>query len=140
MTVSSVGSATSSSEGSLGLSFQSLLQIILTQLTYQDPLHPLDNFQFVSQLAQFSELQLDENISTSMTSLLSSQASAQAVGLIGHEVTLTTSASSTSSSANLVSGTVKAVTFSNSTPALTVDTSDGQTLTNIAISQLTEIM
>ena len=40
-----------------GLGFDALLKIILTQLTYQDPLKPMDNFEFVSQLAQFSQIQ-----------------------------------------------------------------------------------
>ena len=46
-TAATTGSAAASA---FGLSFESLLKIILTQLTYQDPLKPVDNFEFVSQL------------------------------------------------------------------------------------------
>ena len=93
------------------------MQIILTQLTYQDPLQPLDNFQFVSQLAELSELQLSESLNTDVSSLLASQSSVQAVGMLGHTVNLTTGPSST---ATPVTGTVQAVTFSNGQPQLTI--------------------
>ena len=50
MAVTPVAATTPAASNGLGLDFQSLLQIILTQLTAQNPLQPLDNFQFVSQL------------------------------------------------------------------------------------------
>ncbi len=135
MTVSPV-SSTTSADSAFGLSFQSLLQIILTQLTYQDPLKPLDNFQFVSQLAQFSQLQLSQSLNTSISSMLTSQSSAQAVGLLGHTVDLTTG---TSSTAATVTGTVQAITYSNGQPQLTIQTSGGQTLANVSISAITQV-
>jgi flagellar basal-body rod modification protein FlgD len=135
MAVAAVSPTTSSLSNAYGLSFQSLLQIILTQLTYQDPLKPVDNSEFVSQLAQFSQLQLSESINSELTSLLNTQSSTQAVGMLGRTVTLTTNTSSTPTS-----GTVKAVTFSNGTPELTVTTSGGQTIANVTLSQITEVM
>jgi flagellar basal-body rod modification protein FlgD len=139
MTVSSVTptSSSSSSDNPFGLSFQSLLQIILTQLTAQDPLQPMDNFQFVSQLAEFSELQLSETLNTDVSSLLASQSAVQAVGLIGRTVDLTTG---NSTSTTPVSGTVQAVTFSNGQPELTIQTSSGQTIASVSISQITQVM
>jgi flagellar basal-body rod modification protein FlgD len=41
----------------------------LTQLTYQDPLDPMDDQDFVAQLAQFSSLEQLTNISTGITEL-----------------------------------------------------------------------
>ncbi|HEY2710710.1 MAG TPA: flagellar hook capping FlgD N-terminal domain-containing protein [Caulobacteraceae bacterium] len=128
--------APAAASNGLGLSFQSLLQIILTQLTAQNPLQPLDNFQFVSQLAEFSQLQLSQTLNDNVTSLLASQSATQAVGLLGRTVDVTTS---TSSSAT-VSGTVKAVTFSNGTPEITVQTTAGATIANVAISSITQVM
>jgi flagellar basal-body rod modification protein FlgD len=133
--VTSATAATSANNG-LGLSFQSLLQIILTQLTAQNPLQPLDNFQFVSQLAEFSQLQLSQNLNDSVTSLLASQSASQAVGLLGKTVDITSGAQNSTST---VSGTVKAVTFSNGTPQITVQSTSGQTFANVAISQIAQV-
>ena len=131
MAVAPVSSSTSSS--AFGLDFQSLLQIILQQLTYQDPLQPLDNFQFVSQLAQFSQLQQSQTLNTSITTLLSSQASSQAVGLLGHTVDAATSTGAS------ISGSVSAVSFSGGTPSLTIKTSDGQTIAGVSITDISQV-
>ncbi len=48
---------------------QDFLNLLVTQLKYQDPLNPQDNTQFVAQLAQFSSLEGTQNISSSMESL-----------------------------------------------------------------------
>lgn len=132
MAVSAV--SPTSSQSASGLDFKSLLQIILEQLTYQDPLKPMDNFQFVSQMAQFSELQQIQTLNTSITTLLSTQASLQATGLLGKTVDFTTSGSSTSSV-----GTVKSVTFSSGQPSLTIATANGQTVANVNLSAITQV-
>ncbi len=136
--VSSAGGSAASSDAAantFGLSFQSLLQIILTQLTYQDPLKPMDNFQFVSQLAQFSQLEESETLNTTVTNLLTAQTDTQAVGLLTHTVTLT----SGSNSATSTSGSVTAVNFSSNGPSLTITTSSGQVIANIAMSSITSV-
>ena len=131
MAVSAVSATSSQSTG--GLNFESLLQIILQQLTYQDPLKPMDNFQFVSQMAQFSELQQIQTLNTSITSLLATQASLQATGLLGKTVDFTTTGS-----ANGV-GTVKSVTFASGRPSLTITMSGGQTVANVELSAITQV-
>lgn len=45
------------------------LQMILVQLQNQDPLNPLDNSEFASQLAQFSTLEQMTNMSSQLNSL-----------------------------------------------------------------------
>jgi flagellar basal-body rod modification protein FlgD len=143
MTVAAVGTSSSSSSASpYGLNFQSLLQIILTQLTYQDPLKPMDNFEFVSQLAQFSQLEQSQTLNTDVSSLLSAQATTQATTLLGKTVDYTTGASSSSSSASSatpLTGTVQAVSLSSGTPTVTVQGADGSTTANIALSQITQV-
>ena len=69
-----------------GLAFEDLLNIVLTQLTFQDPLKPIENFEFVSQLAQFSQIQQTETMSTSLENILLSQTVGQATGLLGQTV------------------------------------------------------
>jgi flagellar basal-body rod modification protein FlgD len=48
--------ATTGSTNSLG-NQQTFLSLLVAQLKYQDPLQPQDGTQFVSQLAQFSDLE-----------------------------------------------------------------------------------
>ena len=49
-------SPTTGSTSSLG-NEQTFLQLLVAQLKYQDPLQPQDGTQFVTQLAQFSDLE-----------------------------------------------------------------------------------
>lgn len=126
-------SAVSGSSATNGLDFQSLLQIIMQQLTYQDPLKPMDNFQFVSQLAEFSQLQQTQTLNTSITSLLAAQASLQATGLLGRTVDFTATGGTS------MTGTVKSVTFSGGQPALTVTTAKNETIANVALAAITQV-
>ena len=131
MAVSPVSAA--SSQATDGLDFQSLLQIILQQLTYQDPLKPMDNYQFVSQLAEFSQLQQTQTLNTSITNLLAAQAAQQATGLLGRTIDFTTTGTATTT------GTVKAVTFANGQPSLIVTTAKGETIANVAPANVTQV-
>jgi len=115
-----------------GLSFESLLRIILTQLTYQDPLKPMDNFEFVSQLAQFSQLQIGQTSNDRLQSLVSAQAALQGAGLLGRQVDI-------GAGAQTLSGVVRAVSFQNGEPRLTVETTDNQTLSGIALGSISQI-
>jgi len=61
LTSSSNSTAASSSstglDASSGASEQVFLQLLVSQLQNQDPLNPTDSTQFVTELAQFSELE-----------------------------------------------------------------------------------
>jgi flagellar basal-body rod modification protein FlgD len=110
-----------------------MLKIILTQLTYQDPLKPLDNFQFVSQLGQFAQLQQSQSLNDQITQLLVSQASGQATGLLGKTVDLTPQ------NGVRASGQVTAVGFSNGTPVLTVTQTGGGVITGVSLADIVQI-
>lgn len=125
-------SSSTSSQSAYGLDFQSLLKIILTQLTYQDPLKPLDNFQFVSQLAQFSQLQQSQTLNDQVTNLLAAQATTQATGMLGKTVDV-------NSNGNTLSGVVQSISFVTGVPELTIKTSAGQIIANLAISNVSQI-
>ena len=131
-----VAPVSSTAQSAFGLDFQSLLKIILTELTYQDPLKPVDNYEFVSQLGQFSQLQLSQTLNDNMTQLVAAQASTQAVGLIGKTVDFS-SGSSTDGTTTL-SGVVTAVSFSSGTPLLTIDTGS-QTVGDLSIADINQI-
>ncbi|ALN59984.1 MULTISPECIES: flagellar hook capping FlgD N-terminal domain-containing protein [Lysobacter] len=127
------GSAgTSQRIDSLGLDMQSLLQIILTQLTYQDPLKPVDNFEFVSQLAQFTSLEQSRQLTDKMDQLLGVQSATQTLGLLGRSVDVQQGEA-------LVSGVVKNVSFKNGAPELTITTAGGEFLANASLSQIVQV-
>lgn len=45
---------------------QAFLQLLVAQMQYQDPLEPMDNTEYVSQLAQFSALEAMQNVDQSL--------------------------------------------------------------------------
>lgn len=67
----------------------SFLTMLTTQLQNQDPLNPMDNAQMTSQLAQISTLEGIQGLNTTLTKLLSSYNTSQALqaaGAIGSQV------------------------------------------------------
>jgi flagellar basal-body rod modification protein FlgD len=115
-----------------GLSFESLLRIVLTQLTYQDPLKPMDNFEFVSQLAQFSQIQLGQASNDRLQQLVSAQGNMQAAALLGRQVDIPAGPTT-------ISGRVVAITFRNGDARVTVETAGGQTISDLAIGSISQI-
>ena len=67
---------------------EEFLKLLVTQLEYQDPLDPMDNTQFVAQLAQFSSLEQMQNLNTSFEKMISTQGLAQLSGLVGMKAVL----------------------------------------------------
>lgn len=132
MAIAPVSSPTSA-QNAFGLDFQSLLKIILTQLTYQDPLKPVDNFEFVSQLGQFAQLQQSQTLNDQITNLLGSQAASQATGLLGRTVNVT------DATGGGITGSVTAISFSTGEPLITIHTTDGQTISSISIANVSEV-
>ena len=66
--------------------------LLVTQFKYQDPLNPMDDKEFVSQMAQFSSLEQLINLNTSMGSLTTATNNEQminATSYIGKQVTVT---------------------------------------------------
>jgi len=53
--------------GTSELGKDEFLQLLVTQLKYQDPLEPMDNTEYISQLAQFSTLEYMGNMNTTMS-------------------------------------------------------------------------
>lgn len=126
------GGASQTATSAFGLGFDSLLKIILTQLTYQDPLKPMDNFQFVSQLAQFSQIQIGQTTNERLQTLVTAQGTAQASGLLGRQVDI-------GSDASLVSGKVSGISFVGGEPRITLTTNAGQTIGDLLLSSITGI-
>jgi flagellar basal-body rod modification protein FlgD len=98
-----------------GISQEDFLRILLTQLRFQDPLKPADNQQFIAQLAQFSALEINRQQSEKIDSLLTIQATNQAVALMSRRVELRGMREGEF-------GTVTAISFATGQPLLTVTT------------------
>src|SRR5579875_3847731 len=77
---SASGSSSSSSTatGLNGINSQTFLQLLVAQLQYQDPDNPVDSTQFLSQTAQFEEVQQLTSLQQSMAQMSSTLASYQA--------------------------------------------------------------
>lgn len=111
------------------ISEQEFIKLLLSELTYQDPLQPMDNTQFLAQLAQFANLQQTSQTNTNMQTLLLMNATSQSMGLLGKNVEAVTSQGT-------IDGTVTEVTFTQSGPQLSVTQANGSVATGIGLSQV----
>lgn len=132
MAISTVTPSASALQNS-SMGMEDFMKILLTQLMYQDPLKPMDNQEFMAQMAQFTALEQTQQLNEKMELLVSNQAALQSVGLIGRTVDLAVSGDST------ISGTVTALSLAGDTPSLTITTTSGATVTGVSISQVTAV-
>lgn len=98
-------SASSSSRKTGDLGKDDFLNLLVTQLRYQDPLNPTDDKEFIGQMAQFSALEQMQNLNTSFTAT-------KAYGLIGKNITANVTDAATSETTE-VSGDVTSVKVSS---------------------------
>ena len=130
MASSAVSATSGINTAATNLNLNDLLQVLLTELTHQDPLKPVDDTAFMGQIAQFASLESTEEVNQGVQQLLTLQALNQTVGLIGHTVSATTQ------SGSVVSGQVTALTLNNGVPQMTLTTADGTNVLNVTIGQL----
>ncbi|EID84504.1 Flagellar hook capping protein [Treponema sp. JC4] len=64
------------------------LKLLITQLSNQDPTSPMEDTQFISQMAQFSSLEQMTNMSTSFSKMADFLNSQEAAGTLGKTVEL----------------------------------------------------
>jgi len=82
-------SSSSSPSASSALDKDDFLQLLVTQLQHQDPLNPLDDKEFIAQLAQFSSLEQMNNVAAGIESInetLAKQDALSAASYIGKNV------------------------------------------------------
>ena len=132
MDIGSVGAAptgTSSDLSRAGLGQEDFLKILLAQLTFQDPLKPMDNQEFIAQMAQFTSLDQSRQTNEKIDTLLSVETSSQSLALLNKTVEVVVSN-------GIEVGTVTTVRFDGGVPNFTVQKSNGQFLTGISLSQI----
>jgi len=110
---------------------EDFIRLFLAQLQFQDPLEPVDNREFLAQLAQFSALEQSRQLSQNTADMLSMDASTQAVSLLNRQVDMSVVGGVTKS------GTVVAVSFGTAGPELSVRDSAGTVTTGVRLSQVT---
>lgn len=133
--MATIGAAAATSSVDLnanGVGLQDFLKILLTQLTYQDPLKPMDNQQFMAQIAQFTTLEQTQQLNGKIDALLSTQASLQSVGLIGRTVDISTATGT-------ATGTVSSLSLSGDTPLIAIVTQQGASITDVSLSQIVAV-
>jgi flagellar basal-body rod modification protein FlgD len=84
------------------------LQLLVTQLSSQDPMNPVSDAEFIGQMAQFSTLQETTTMQQSVSSL-------QASNLLGQTIQVQNSQGQT------VTGPVSSVLFQSGSPELIVN-------------------
>ncbi len=128
--VNQLGTSMDVSDANFALNFQDYLQLLVTEITTQDPLNPVDNKEFITQLATYSQLNVMSTVSTALENLGKSVYRQEAVALLGKEVEVR------GTSGDGIIGEVVSTRIESSSPLLTVKTSDGEFLSNIKLSEL----
>jgi len=133
MAIDAIGNALSSSTSELAqsrLDQQDFIKLFLTQLTYQDPLEPVDNREFLAQMAQFANLEQTRVSNENSENLVTMSATSQSIGLLGRQVEV-----SNDSGLSTI-GSVSAISFTSDGPLLTVKKADGTMQTDVRLAQI----
>ena len=97
-----------------GMDKDAFQQLLVAQMKYQDPLQPTSNTEYISQYAQFSQVEQMQNMASSMDLQRASQ-------LVGEEVRVKTT--SASGDTNYVEGRVDYVAYENGKAYLSINES-----------------
>jgi|GEM_PF-684048 flagellar basal-body rod modification protein FlgD len=106
------------------------LQLLTTEMQNQNPDSPQDATESVTQLAQMSELQYQQQLTSDFNSFQSNFSVLQSASLIGKAATVNTSTSGSSSNSSTVTGIISSIDVQNGTPYFTMTNSSGQTITD----------
>jgi flagellar basal-body rod modification protein FlgD len=90
---------------------------------------PMDNQQFMAQMAQFTSLEQTQQLNAKIETLIGNQSALQSVGLLGRTVDIATNAGS-------VTGTVTALSLAGDSPQITLRTTAGAVISDISLSQI----
>lgn len=131
-----ISSATVAGAGPAGQSsnigIQDFLKILTAQLNNQDPLKPVDNQEFVAQIAQFATLEQSRQLNEKIDNMLAMQSSTQSIGLLGKTVDINVNGV-------MVTGRVSALGLDSGQPLLTVTNAQNQPFEDITLSQIINI-
>jgi flagellar basal-body rod modification protein FlgD len=129
-TATIAGSGSPSQSSNIGI--QDFLKILTAQLNNQDPLKPVDNQEFVAQIAQFATLEQSRQLNEKIDNMLLVQSSTQSIGLLGKTVDVNVNGVT-------MTGRVSALGLDSGQPLLTVTTTAGQSAEGVTLSQVINI-
>lgn len=132
MTIGSIGAASTAASPASTLGQEDFMKILLTQLTYQDPLKPMDNQEFMAQMAQFTALEQSQRLNDRVQQLVDDQAALQSISLIGRTVEVSTSSGNKT-------GTVSSLSLGGVSPLLTLALAGGSLLPDVSLSQIVNV-
>jgi flagellar basal-body rod modification protein FlgD len=134
MSVNAIGSLLNTTDPSAtpnsGINEQDFIKLFVSELQFQDPMQPLDNSQFLTQLAQFVSIEQQGEEVSGINNLLTLDSSDQSLGLLSHTVQVTNADGSTTS------GKVTGIQYGANGVQMTVATSGNHVLTNVNLSQI----
>ena len=107
--------ASSSASATERLGKQDFLKLLIAQLRNQDPMKPMEDREFIAQLAQFSSLEAIQNLGAKLDGNAAAQVVGQAAVLIGKRI------EAKLADGTPVAGVVSEVRFAQGTPQLIVD-------------------
>lgn len=81
------GAAASGANGFDRLGKNEFLKLLVAQLRNQDPMKPMEDREFIAQLAQFNSLEMLQNLDQRLEDLAGAQLLGQAASLIGKQIT-----------------------------------------------------
>jgi flagellar basal-body rod modification protein FlgD len=117
------------SEPISGINTADYMKLFMQELTYQDPLKPVDNREFMTQMAQFSALQQSQLTQEAVHELVGMTSGTQTLMLIGKKVKV-------AGSDEL--GEVRGVIFENNQPPKLNILMNGGTIKKI-LTDITEV-
>lgn len=112
---STISDSTEKKSSNSSLDKEAFLQLLVAQMQYQDPLQPMENTEYVSQLATFSELEAMNNLNDSMSFSRASE-------LVGKNVLMRTTSQATGET-YMTQGIVDYVVYENGSAYLAIDES-----------------
>mgnify|MGYP001049808284 CR=1 FL=1 len=127
------------STGSSALGKDDFLKILITQLQNQDPTSPMDDKEFIAQMAQFSSLEQMQNLNTSMTNLISLQTQSNLISygqFIGQEVNWSKIETDNAGNSTVTSGNGKVNSIAYTEDSVVFTLEDGTKVTPANISSM----
>jgi flagellar basal-body rod modification protein FlgD len=135
MSVEAIGSTLNTTDPSTlpnaGINEQDFIQLFVNELQYQDPTQPMDNSQFLTELAQFVGIEQQSEEVTGINNLATLDSADQTVALLSKTVQVSNADGSTTT------GEVTGIQYSTNGVQLTVTPSSGSVLTSVNLSQIT---
>lgn len=125
--------------GDSNLGKDAFLQLMIAQLQHQDPTAPMDNSEFIAQMAQFTTLEQMQNMTSSIEDLVEMQSQSQLIeysGFLGRTVSWTAVTENKDADGNFLTESgenmITSLKYVDGTPVFKLDNDKEITPSNIA--------